>query len=305
MLFHGFIRQDTTRMSEAQNISDEQEDDIVESIVDLESYPLVKPRSEAYRRLLASARAQLDDVGCVRFSQFIRARHQAALRTETEALAPFALFSREEYTPYGTGPDDSFPPGHPRRNPHRTTSGNVTRDLIPDTTLIQKLYRSPRFQAFIAGCLEADEIYPFRDPMRGLIINAMPHDTTLGWHFDANEFVVSLMTKRADAGGLFEYCPGIRGPGDENYVAVQAVLEDRSELVRKLDLQVGDIQIFKGRFSLHRVAPTVGQRQTAIFGYSREPGYIGSVESTMRVYGRVMQEHIDADHIRHSDGLAD
>jgi hypothetical protein len=198
-----------------------------------------------------------------------------------------------------------FAEGHPRRNPHRTTSGNVTRDLIPETTLIQRLYQSPLFQAFIADCLESDLIYPFRDPMRGLIINAMPHDTTLGWHFDANEFVVSLMTKRADAGGLFEYCPNIRSPGNENYPAVQDVLDDNSDLIRKLDLQVGDIQIFKGRFSLHRVAPTQGQRHTAIFGYSREAGYIGSVESTMRVYGRVMREHIDADHIRHSDGLTD
>jgi hypothetical protein len=133
----------------------------------------------------------------------------------------------------------------------------------------------------------------------------MPHDTTLGWHFDANEFIVSLMTRHADAGGEFEYCPNIRSPGDENYVAVQAVLDGERELVRVLDLQVGDIQIFKGRYSLHRVAPTVGKRQTVIFGYSREPGYIGSVESTMRVYGRVMQEHVDADHIRHGDGLAD
>ena len=279
--------------------------DIVESIVDLDAYPLLEPQSPAYRELLAAAREQLAASGCVRFSRFILEPFQAELRAETETLAPRALFSREEYTPYGTPPDESFPAGHPRCNTHRTTSGNVTRDLIPESTLIQRLYQSPRFQAFIADCLDSDAIYPFRDPMRGLIINAMPHDTTLGWHFDANEFVVSLMTKHAEAGGEFEYCPGIRSPGDENYAAVQAVLEDRSDLVHRLDLQVGDIQIFRGRFSLHRVAPTVGQRHTVIFGYSREPGYIGSVESTMRVYGRVMQEHIDADHLRHSDGLAD
>ena len=287
------------------NFSDTIAPDIVERIVDLERYPLLDPASPAYRDLLASARDQLDDSGCVRFSQFILPAFQAELLAETEHLAPQALFSREEYTPYGTPPDESFPVGHPRRNTHRTTSGNVTRDLIPETTLIQGIYRSPRFQAFIADCVESDVIYPFRDPMRGLIINAMPNGTTLGWHFDANEFVVSLMTKRADAGGEFEYCPGIRRPGDENYEAVRAVLEDRSHLVRRLDLQVGDIQIFKGRFSLHRVAPTVGQRHTVIFGYSREPGYIGSVESTLRVYGRVMQEHIDADHLKHGDGLAD
>jgi len=42
-----------------------------------------------------------------------------------------------------------------------------------------------------------------------------------------------------------------------------------------------------------------------IFGYAREPGFIGSVESTKRVYGRVMQEHLDAEHRRNGDGLAD
>jgi len=110
---------------------------------------------------------------------------------------------------------------------------------------------------------------------------------------------------RADAGGEFEYCPGIRSPGNENYSAVRQVLDGERGPIRVLDLQVGDIQIFKGRFSLHRVAPTRGWRHTVIFGYDREPGYIGSVESTLRVYGRVMQAHIDADHIRHSDGLAD
>jgi hypothetical protein len=279
--------------------------EIVESIVDLDAYPITGTDSRSYANLISSARRQLESDGCVRFGRFILPAAQQQMGGETESLAPLALFSKEEYTPYGTGPDKGFSQDHPRRNTHRTTSGNVTRDLIPETTLIQRLYQSPIFQHFVADCLEADEIYPFRDPMRGLIINAMPHDTTLGWHFDANEFSVSLMTRKADTGGEFEYCPGIRHPGDENYDAVRSVLDGNRRLVKVLELEIGDIQIFKGRFSMHRVAPTFGQRHTVIFGYAREPGYIGSVESTMRVYGRVMQEHIDADQIRHSDGLAD
>jgi alkylated DNA repair dioxygenase AlkB len=279
--------------------------DVAEQLVDLTRFPVTAIESASYRRLIASARQQLATDGCVRFSRFILPQWQAQLLQETEELAPQALFSREEYTPYGTPADESFPGGHPRRNTHRTTSGNVTRDLIPQTTLIQQLYQSVAFQVFVTDCLDSSQIFPFKDPMRGLIINAMPDDTTLGWHFDANEFSVSLMTRHADAGGEFEYCPNIRSPGNESYAAVQGVLDGERALVKVLDLQVGDIQIFKGRFSLHRVAPTVGQRHTVIFGYAREPGYIGSVESTMRVYGRVMQEHVDADHLRHNDGLAD
>lgn len=285
--------------------SESYQEDIAESVVDIERYPLNDPRSRIYNELVAIAREYLAVEGCVRFSQFILPKWQDKLLKETNALANKALFSKKEYTPYGTSADESFPIGHPRRNTHRTTSGNVTRDLIPETTLIQRLYQSESFQAFIADCLESDEIYPFRDPMRGLIINAMPHDTTLGWHFDANEFSVSMMTRQADAGGEFEYCPNIRQPGDENYDAVQSVLKGKRDLVKVLDLQVGDIQIFKGRFALHRVARTVGQRHTVIFGYAREPGYIGSLESTLRIYGRVMQDHIDADHLRHNDGLTD
>jgi hypothetical protein len=279
--------------------------DLITQLIDCANFPIDQPESEQYKSIVDNARERLEAEGCIRFRQFIKSDYLPALREETENLAPQALFSQQEYTPYGTPPDFSFPKGHPRNNTHRTTSGNVTRDLIPETTRIQQLYLSPLFQRFIADCLDAEQIFPFRDPMRGLIINAMPNNTTLGWHFDANEFVVSLMTKKAEQGGEFEYCPNIRKPGAENYESVQSVLDDDRSAVEVLDLQVGDIQIFKGRFSMHRVAPTQGQRQTVIFGYSREPGYIGSVESTRRIYGRVMQEHIDADHIRHSDGLSD
>ena len=279
--------------------------DLIKQLVDLDQYPVNAPGSPNYVALIDQARAALAQDGCVRFAQFIKAEYQARLLAETERLESLASFSSEEYTPYGTAPDVSFPAGHPRNNPHRTTSGSVTRDLIPPSTLIQQLYADANFQQFVADCLDAGQLFPFRDPMRGLIINAMPDKATLGWHFDANEFVVSLMTRKAEQGGEFEYCPDIRQPGTENYDRVEAVLNGDRNQVKQLDLQVGDIQIFKGRFSMHRVAPTIGRRHTVIFGYSREPGYIGSVESTLRIYGRYMQEHVDADPIRHSDGLSD
>ncbi len=275
-------------------------------LINLERYPLDRPDSDAYRQLVADARAGLEKDGCARLSQFIRPEAHEALSDETSRLAPFASHSSEEYTPYGTGPDDSFPEGHPRRRAHRTTSGSVTRDLIPVESLIQQIYGNTHLIRFIAACLSAEEVYQFADPMRGLIINAMDEGNSLGWHFDANEFIVSLMTRRAEAGGMFEYCPGIRAPGHENFDDVQGVLDGKPDLVKKLDLQVGDLQLFKGRYSLHRVDRIEkGTRHTAIFGYARQPGFIGSVASTMKVYGRVMQEHIDAEHTRQTDGLSD
>jgi hypothetical protein len=274
-------------------------------LVDLDHYPIDRPGDPFLGAAIARARESLERDGCARIGGFIRPARHGALAKDTGDLAPAALFSTEPYTPYGTPPDDSFPTTHPRRRVHRTTIGNVTRDLIPEDALIQTLYRNERFKAFIAACLEAEVIHEFADPMRSLTVNAMRDESYLGWHFDANEFVVSLMTRRAESGGMFEYCPGIRAPGNENYQAVQAVLDGDRRLVKCLDLQVGDLQIFKGRFSMHRVTHVRGLRLTVLFGYAREPGFIGNVASTLRVYGRVMQAHIDAENRRNSDGLVD
>jgi hypothetical protein len=276
------------------------------NIIDTDWYPLDQPNSDVLQKVIAQARAGLEKDGCARLSGFIRPEGQAALAFETTALSPLALHSSEEYTPYGSSPDDSFPNDHPRRRAHRTTSGSVTRDLIPTGGLIQQIYGNLHLNAFIAACLSAEEIYQFADPMRGLIINSMDEGNVLGWHFDANEFIVSLMTRRADKGGMFEYCPGIRAPGNENFDDVKVVLDGKPDLVKYLDLQVGDLQLFKGRVSLHQVSQVEkGTRHTAIFGYARQPGFIGSVASTMKVYGRVMQEHIDAEHTRQTDVLED
>lgn len=278
----------------------------VTMLVDLERYPIHDLDSPVLQEKIAEAQDGLAREGCARIPGFIREEYRDQLGDETSQLSPQALKSTEEYTPYGSGPDSSFPEVHPRRRAHRTTSGSVTRDLIPQDTQIQQLYSSPELKAFVAACLGVDEIYQFADPMRGLIVNTMGEGNVLNWHFDANEFIVSLMTRRAEEGGQFEYCPNIRAPEDENYDAVRGVLDGARVLVKVLDLQVGDLQIFKGRYSLHRVLPIgKGHRDTVIFGYSREPNYIGSVESTKRVYGRVMQAHIDAESTRHSDGLAD
>ena len=276
------------------------------TLVDTTHYPIDSPESPVLRDVIARARAGLERDGCARIPGFIRPEVRAQLARETADLSGKALKSCEEYTPYGSGPDHSFPEGHPRRRPHRTTSGSVTRDLIPPETAIQQLYGSPHLKSFVAACLGAHEIYRFADPMRGLIINTMEKGTVLNWHFDATEFIVSLMTRRADAGGRFEYCPNIRAPGAENFDDVRGVLDGKRDEVKVLNLKVGDLQIFKGRYSLHRVMPiTRGVRDTVIFGFSRKPGFIGSVESTKRVYGRVMQAHIDAENQHHSDGLAD
>lgn len=278
-------------------------DAVLDHVVDLDRYPLLDPDSDHYRAAVGAARSALADDGCARLDGFIRPDRHVQLAAESRELEPLVQVKHTESTPYVTV-DASFPDGHPRNRRQEMTNGFVTRDLIPPDSLTQRLYASPAFIGFVADCFAKTELHRFADPMRGLVVNVMDDGAELPWHFDANEMVVSLMTVRSAAGGEFEYCPNIRAPEHENYDDVQAVLDGDRGPVKQLDLRVGDLQLFMGRYSMHRVRPGRGVRHTTIFGYSEYPGYVSSADSTRQAYGRCMQEHIDADRDRHLDGLA-
>ena len=98
---------------------------------------------------------------------------------------------------------------------------------------------------------------------------------------------MTLAIQNGEGGGDFEYAPMLRSPTDENYEGVARVLAGNSPLVRKLVLQPGDLQIFRGRYSLHRVAPVEGPRKryVGIFSFVEKEGMCGGVERTKQLYG--------------------
>ena len=280
-------------------------DSALESVIDLDAFPLDRPDGVELRDLIAAARCDLEATGCACLLGFVQATAHAALSDETNQLAPAAFKNSQHITPYADLGGDAWPADHPRRRAGLMTNGFVGKDLIEDESMIKSIYRDERFKAFIAACLSLDELHEFADPIRGLVVNVMDDGEQMPWHFDANEFIVSLMTRRPEGGGRFDYCPNLREPGDERFEEVQNVLDGDESPAHSLDLQVGDLQIFKGRYSMHRVTPVEGSRHTVLFGYSEMPGYIGGVESTRIGYGRVTQAHLDAAAAgRHDDGLA-
>jgi hypothetical protein len=88
----------------------------------------------------------------------------------------------------------------------------------------------------------------------------MAENDQLGWHFDACELVASILLRSADDGGDFEYIPGVRSAEDENFAAVESVLSGQDKQRVSVNLQPGDMVLFRGRHSLHRVTPIRGKR---------------------------------------------
>ncbi|WP_420333705.1 HalD/BesD family halogenase [Roseibium sp.] len=273
--------------------------------VDLDAWPIHEPERADYARQVAGVRKSLQEVGCARIDGFIRPDYRQAFHKEVNEVAPSAHFSTSSINPYFTPDDPDLPASHPRRRYAENTNGFVAMDRFEQNGLSLSLYRNPAFQRFIADCLEEETLFTFDDPLAGVVVNVMKEGQQLAWHYDTNEFIVSLLTRKPHEGGAFEYVPDLRQPGDECYDEVEKVLDGHSERVRSLSLELGDLQIFKGRFSLHRVVKGLGERHTVIFGYAKEPGFIGRVERTRKVHNRVTQAHIDAEKRARNDGLAD
>ena len=84
------------------------------------------------------------------------------------------------------------------------------------------------------------------------------------------------------------------------------VLDGDRKRVRQLKLEPGDLQIFKGRFTLHRVTKIEGKRSRylAIPAYVLDPWRVNTPEHSRAVYGKILPIHIERNNVR-SDGLAD
>ncbi|RIA56874.1 HalD/BesD family halogenase [Dichotomicrobium thermohalophilum] len=265
----------------------------IDQIVDLQRYPLAERQSSARHQLVRTCQQQLREDGCVVLKGFVRSDALERLEAETDRLSSHAHYNSSTTNIYNSEGDSSLPADHPVNIFNSRTNGFVAGDMIPEGTLIRSLYQNRAFQDFVAAAMEEPVLHAYADPLAGLVVNCLRPGCEHPWHYDTNDFIVTMMTKAPEAGGTFEYCPKIRSPEDENIPAVSRVLKGDRSLVRALDLQPGDLQIFYGRLSLHRVSSVEGERErhTIIFGYARQPGFVGRAARTRKLFGRIAPIH--------------
>ena len=253
-------------------------------IVDLDRYPLHEPESAAYVAAVDAAREGLRAVGCAVIKDLVRPEAVALL-------------------------NDEFPADHPVNTFLERSSGFIPGDSWESGCATDVMFRAPELARFLADCLEIPELHCYADPLAGLTANILDPGQLFTWHFDTNDFAVTVLVQEADEGGLFEYYPAIRNADDEGFDRIAGVLAGAREGVHTLDLRPGDMQIFRGRHSLHQVSRVPADsrpRHAAIFAYTEEAGVIGRLARTQQLFGRVMQEHVDAEEQRvRSDALID
>jgi len=279
-------------------------------LVDLDRYPIHEPASEQYTQAVDTAREGLRDVGCAVIQDLVVPHAVHRLNDEISKRKHTTHYSTQVMNPYfHRSRNHEFPERHAVNTFLERSSGFIPGDSWDAGCATDVLFRSADLARFLADCLEITELHCYADPLAGLTANVLDPGQQFTWHFDTNDFAVTVLVDEADDGGLFEYCPNIRSGDDEGFERILDVLEGGRENVHTLDLKPGDMQIFRGRYSLHqvtRVAADSSPRHAAIFAYTAEPGVIGRVERTTQLFGRVLPEHIaaEAERVR-SDHLLD
>ncbi len=275
--------------------------------VDTESYPIDRPGTPRYAAMIAGVRAELGEDGCALLAGFVRADRIGALAAEADRVAPLAHRSFNRTNAYFSEDDPALPASHPLRRFRDRSNAFVPADNFGTTSPLRAIYQWAPFMPFIRDALGETEIHRYADPLADVIINVVEPGGGFPWHFDTNDYTVTLAIQNGERGGLFEYRPNLRTAEDENYAGVRAILDGGRDGVRSLALGPGDLQIFKGRFSLHRVSPTAGARPryVGIYSFVDAPGMVGRVERTRQLYGRVLPIHRDRDRAQRADGLRD
>ncbi|MBT7647828.1 MAG: hypothetical protein HN768_12315 [Rhodospirillaceae bacterium] len=269
----------------------------IKGLFDTERYPVGDPDCTAYRDLVARARKDLDADNCARLPGFIRPDVLEAMQREARGLAPRATYTEAWLNPYFSDPPEDCPENHPLQRFALRCHGMVRGDLFDASGAIWLAFQDADLCGFVADCLGHEELFSYRDPFGCVNVNVQSQGREFSWHFDHNDFTVSILLDAPDGGGVFEYVPDIRTGDDERYDAVERVLDGDRSAVRTLALRPGDLQLFRGGNTLHRVTAPTGetQRLSLLLSYVTDPGHIASPAYAERLWGEVHPRHLEAD----------
>jgi hypothetical protein len=276
-------------------------------IIDHGNYPLDQVENPLRQQIIDRVRADLAQDGCAVIRHFISEDGLQQLLSEANDRKTQAYYSPKKMCNVYLGDaDPELPDDHPRNIFIPRTNGFVTADLLGEDTAAHRLYYWKPLKRFLADCLNKEKLFIYEDPVSNMIINVGSPGEQFNWHFDTNEFTITMLLNPASSGGHFEYVPALRSQHDECYDEVKKVLDGDRSRVKRLDLNAGDLQFFLGRFSLHQVTKNTGDedRLLLIMSFTEKPGVVGNAVRVKDLYGKTTEVH-DAQDLVRSDGLID
>ena len=278
----------------------------LENIVNLNEYPINQTNSDEYKKLIDKNKKLLDQDGCCVLPNFIKTQSLSKMKEEVERNLNKIHWTKDSHNPYFTKDDPELSKDHPKRIFTFRESGYLNSDDLENNSDLDTLYESEEMLKFVSDSLGVYPLYKWADPLGKNPYSVMHEDHYFPWHFDGNKFTLSILIQKADKSGVLEYSPDLRNENNENFDEVTKVLRGDRKTVKSLDLKPGDLQIFKGRFSMHRVTKVEGKtsRYIALPTYVKDPYRVNKPEHSKQVYGKALPIHFERNNTK-VDGLID
>ncbi|WP_282153823.1 HalD/BesD family halogenase [Ruegeria atlantica] len=261
--------------------------DMVLSLVDLERYPIADLESAEGTAFLKDCQDQMEEHGWCNLDGFIRPEALAALADESNALLPTADVLTIKRNIYQGAINPSLPKDDPRRKEYTHVATQLADDQLPNETLIQRLYQSPRLTDFVRRVQKKEVLHRCADEFQALNVVALHPGSWHAWHYDTTECTVTLLLQAAETGGDFAFLPNSRTDETEDREAVDRLLAGDMSHAQKFDRGAGTFTLFRGGYSLHGVTEVEGStpRVTAIMTYDEQEGRVISDDINIRIYG--------------------
>ena len=251
-----------------------------QDLVDLERYPIDKLDSAEGGELLEQCHRSLKRDALCALPGFVRPHALDLMLAQAEPLIDLAHYRDEvENFGYVTDRDQQWPEGHPKRTPVVNRYRQILNHHIPNDSALRKLYFWSPLTEFVRRVFGAETLYRSQCPHLSLTMKVAGSGDTDGWHYDPNDGVVSLLLRRPDTGGQFEYAPYIRSKTDERWDDVARLFASPATHAQRPAMEPGTFVFFNGNLSMHRVSPvgkTSKPRVIALLSYDQQPDQVFS-----------------------------
>lgn len=253
-------------------------------IINLQDFPITN------RDFQEQSRQTVFKEGVLTMPNFLSSEALELIRQEGIEKRDKAFFKRNLHNVFLTPCDEQYTQDHAYNRQVESSKGCITDDIIASDSPLRTLYNAADFKDFLSIVFDEDGLYPYADPLSSINLHYAEKGQELGWHFDNSSFAITLMIQAALKGGEFEYVKNVRDAdaGEMNFAEVNQVLDGNRE-TQKLSMGEGDLVLFRGRNSMHRVTPneTDRTRMLVVLAYNSKPNISLSESARMTFYGRL------------------
>ncbi|MCS5592714.1 MAG: 2OG-Fe(II) oxygenase [Gammaproteobacteria bacterium] len=258
--------------------------EVLAAMIDFERHPF---KSKDFQ---VQCKEKLDASGVLVLSKLLLPSTIKTLIEEANTNEHLAYYCNNSHNVYLRPNDESLPAGHSRNQTVSSSKGCIMDDQVPSESPLKVLYSANEFRDFLCAVLGEKALYKYDDNLSSVNVHYAHEGQELGWHFDNSAFAITLLIQKPKGGGSFEYIRDFRDSGSDemNYEGVKGLLNGEYT-PSVLSIEPGDLVLFRGRNSVHRVTPTEGGRVRilSVLAYNTEPGVQLSESARMTFYGRL------------------